>query len=246
MSVTLATVQAAGVQRNGRWLIKDIDLEIRSGEIVTIIGPNGSGKTTLAQVIAGSIRPDEGTVKRTKGVRVGYVPQRVKIDHTMPLTVRRLMTLTHDSDKSDVDAALEQLNVLRLSEAPVQNLSGGEFQRVLFARALLRKPDLLILDEPSQGLDVVGEASLYGDIVNARDELSCGVLLISHDLHIVMAKTDTVICLNVHICCTGTPEYVISSDEYFELFGKSMQPAYARYRHHHDHRHRLDGSIATP
>ena len=244
MREKLAQVHSAGVWRNGRWLIKNIGLVVHRGEIVSLIGPNGSGKTTLTKVLAGSLVPDSGSVERAAGIKIGYVPQRVNLDSTMPMTVFRLMNIPQKLNDDTINEALDLLNIRHLSSRQVQALSGGELQRALFARALLRKPDLLILDEPSQGLDVRGEAKLYEQIVDIRDRLNCGVLLVCHDLHIVMAQTDTVVCINVHICCTGNPEHVQASDAYRDLFGHKYFDSHAIYRHTHDHSHGLDGSVS--
>ena len=245
MDSMLAALRSAGVIRSGRWLIQNIDLSIQRGEIVSLIGPNGSGKTTVAKVISGSIALDSGTVSRGKDIRIGYVPQRVVIDSTLPMTVRRLMKINEKFDNREVEEALDEMKILKSADQPVQELSGGEFQRALFARALLRKPDLLILDEPSQGLDFKGEIKLYNQIVDIRDRLNCGILLICHNLHMVMARTDTVLCINSHICCTGTPVHVINDKAFEELFGLEAARSHALYRHHHDHSHLLDGSISS-
>ncbi len=244
MDPILASLNSVGVIRNGRWLIRGIDLSIRAGEIVSLIGPNGSGKTTIAKVLSGSIAPDNGSVTRADGIRIGYVPQRLVIDTTLPMTVRRLMNINEKFDTVEIEEVLDEMNVLKLAGQPVQELSGGEFQRVLFARALLRKPDLLLLDEPSQGLDFKGEIKLYNQIVDIRDRLNCGILLACHNLHMVMAKTDSVICINSHICCAGTPIHVVNDDAFEELFGSEAARSHALYRHQHDHRHLPDGSIS--
>ena len=245
MDSILAGLQSAGVIRNGRWLIRDIDLSIRPGEIVSLIGPNGSGKSTVAKVLSGSIVPDSGSVFRGKGIRIGYVPQRVVIDSTLPMTIRRLMNINEKFDKLEVEEALDEMNILKAADQPVQELSGGEFQRALFARALLRKANLLLLDEPSQGLDFKGEIKLYNQIVDIRDRLNCGVLLVCHNLHMVMAKTDSVICINSHVCCAGTPVHVVNDRAFQELFGPEAAHSHALYRHHHDHSHLPDGSISS-
>ncbi|MDE0309407.1 MAG: ATP-binding cassette domain-containing protein [Acidiferrobacterales bacterium] len=241
----LARLQSAGVIRNGRWLIRDIDLSVRQGEILSLIGPNGSGKTTVVKVISGSIEPDKGSVFRDNNVRIGYVPQFVTIAPTLPMTARRLINMTEKFDAIEVDEALDEMNILHTASQPVQELSSGEFQRVLFARALLRKPDLLLLDEPSQGLDFKGEIKLYNQIVEIRDRLNCGILMVSHNLHMVMAKTDEVICINCHICCAGTPVHVVNDRSFEELFGQEAARSHALYRHHHDHSHLPDGSIGV-
>ncbi len=234
-----------GVWRNKRWLIRDIDFEIHRGEIVSLIGPNGSGKTTVTEVLAGSIRPDAGRVERANNLRIGYVPQHIQIDPTLPITLKRMMSIPYRVDQRSIDEALQELNIAHLKNAPVQKLSGGEFQRALIARALLRKPDMLILDEPNRGLDIDGEAKLYEQIVLIRDRLNCGILFVCHDLHVVMAKTDTVVCINVHICCKGAPEHVKTNSAYLEMFGLGAGHAHAMYVHSHNHRHRLDGSVET-
>ncbi|PIW26303.1 MAG: zinc ABC transporter ATP-binding protein ZnuC [Rhodospirillales bacterium CG15_BIG_FIL_POST_REV_8_21_14_020_66_15] len=232
-----------GVRRSGDWLVRGVDLTIHPGKIVTLIGPNGSGKTTTAKVVLGLIRPDAGRIERAAGLRIGYVPQRLTIDDTLPFTVKRLMTMTGPADDADIARALERAGVGHLGDAAVQRLSGGEFQRTLMARAILRRPDLLILDEPVQGVDFAGEVTLYELIRDIRDELRCGILLISHDLHFVMADTDRVLCLNRHVCCAGTPQSVAADPEYRRLFGPRAVEALAVYQHHHNHTHGPDGTV---
>lgn len=239
----LVEMKNAGVRRAGRWLVRGVDLTVRRGEIVTLIGPNGSGKSTTAKTAIGVLRPDEGKVERIPRLTVGYVPQKVSVDWTLPLTVERLMTLTGSLGRAETAAALDAVGVAHLAREQVQTLSGGEFQRALLARALARKPDLLVLDEPVQGVDFSGEIALYQLIRKIRDHTGCGVLLISHDLHVVMAETDTVICLNGHVCCRGTPENVLKSPEYMQLFGARAGETLAIYRHHHDHTHLADGRV---
>jgi zinc transport system ATP-binding protein len=233
----------AGVNRQGRWLVRGVSFDISRGEIVTLIGPNGSGKSTSARMALGLAKPDEGSVSTLPNLRVGYVPQKMQIDRTMPLTVERLMTLTGSPSSKEIAAALAETGISHLAKAEVQHLSGGEFQRALLARAIARKPDLLVLDEPVQGVDYNGEIALYELIGEIRDRSGCGVLLISHDLHVVMAATDTVVCLNGHVCCTGTPEMVSQSEEYQRLFGMRGAGALAIYTHHHDHTHLPDGRV---
>jgi zinc transport system ATP-binding protein len=242
----LVDARGVGVRRNGRWLVRGIDLAVRRGEIVTLIGPNGSGKSTTAKAVLGLMRPDEGAVTRRAGLTVGYVPQKLGVDWTLPLTVDRLMTLTGRHDRAAVADALGEVGVGHLAGAEVAHLSGGEFQRVMLARALVRKPGLLVLDEPTQGVDAGGEIALYDLITEIRARTGCGILLISHDLHVVMAATDTVICLNGHVCCHGSPQTVAGHPEYARLFGARAAEALAIYRHRHDHVHALDGSVASP
>ncbi|MFN7089774.1 MAG: zinc ABC transporter ATP-binding protein ZnuC [Allorhizobium sp.] len=239
----LVSLSGAGVYRNGRWLVRGVDFSVRPGEIVTLIGPNGSGKSTSAKMAIGVIKADEGRVERKPGLRVGYVPQRLSVDWTMPLTVRRLMTLTSPLSNTQVEEALEAVGIAHLAGAEVQHLSGGEFQRALLARAMARKPDILVLDEPVQGVDFSGEIALYDLITSIRNSTGCGILLISHDLHVVMAETDTVICLNGHVCCRGTPSAVSQSPEYMRLFGAKAAQTLAVYSHDHDHTHLPDGRV---
>jgi len=239
----LISLSNAGISRGGRWLVRGVDLAVRPGEIVTLIGPNGSGKSTTAKLALGVLKPDEGHAARRPGLRVGYVPQRISVDWTLPLTVERFMRLTTRLSSDEIDSALTGTGIAHLRRAQVRTLSGGEFQRALLARAVARKPSLLVLDEPVQGVDFSGEIALYQLITSIRDDLGCGILLISHDLHVVMAATDQVVCLNGHVCCTGTPDVVAASAEYKSLFG-DRAAALAVYRHHHDHTHRHDGTIA--
>ncbi|MEN3145785.1 metal ABC transporter ATP-binding protein [Neorhizobium sp. IRAMC:178] len=237
----LVSLADAGIRRDGRWLVRGVDFSIRRGEVVTLIGPNGAGKSTTAKLAIGVLRPDEGSVARLSGLRVGYVPQKLSIDWTMPLSVRRLMRLTGPLNDADLLAALASTGISHLIDAEVRHLSGGEFQRALLARAIARKPDLMVLDEPVQGVDFAGESALYDLIRSIRTTTGCGILMISHDLHMVMAGTDTVICLNGHVCCRGTPEVVSQSADYLKLFGNSR--SLAVYSHHHDHTHLPDGRV---
>ncbi|CDZ27355.1 metal ABC transporter ATP-binding protein [Neorhizobium galegae] len=237
----LVSLSNAGIRRDGRWLVRGVDFSIRRGEVVTLIGPNGAGKSTTAKLAIGVLRADEGSVARLSGLRVGYVPQKLSIDWTMPLSVRRLMRLTGPLDDADLLAALASTGISHLIDAEVRHLSGGEFQRALLARAIARKPDLMVLDEPVQGVDFAGESALYDLIRSIRTTTGCGILMISHDLHMVMAGTDTVICLNGHVCCRGTPEVVSQSADYLKLFGNSR--SLAVYSHHHDHTHLPDGRV---
>ena len=227
----------------GRLVLADVDVTVAPGEIVTVIGPNGAGKTTLLRVLLGLIRPDAGVVERRPRLRIGYLPQRMTIDPVLPLAVDRMMTLTRRADRAEVREALAETGVAHLERAAVATLSGGELQRVLLARALLPRPDLLVLDEPVQGVDFLGEAALYELIGELRSRRRCGVLMISHDLHVVMAATDRVLCLNRHVCCAGTPDAVGRHPEYVRLFGRRSAASLAVYSHRHDHGHGLGGEI---
>lgn len=239
----LTSLTGAGVYREGRWLVRGVDMTVHAGEIVTMIGPNGSGKSTTAKLALGLLQPDEGKAHRRAGLVVGYAPQKVEVDWTLPLTVARFMSLTGKIARQSSDDALEATGVAHLRNAELRTLSGGEFQRVLLARAIARKPDLLVLDEPVQGVDYAGETALYKLIGEIRDRLGCGILMISHDLHVVMAATDRVLCLNGHVCCSGTPSSVAASAEYQALFGMRASEAIAIYEHHHDHTHLPDGRV---
>ncbi|MBC2859213.1 metal ABC transporter ATP-binding protein [Stappia sp. 28M-7] len=239
----LVRLTGAGVYRDGRWLVRGVDLAVRRGEIVTLIGPNGSGKSTTAKTALGLIAPSEGQAERCPGLAVGYVPQKLSIDWTLPLTVERFLSLTGRISSRETDRVLEATGIPHLGRAEMRNLSGGEFQRALLARAMARKPDLLVLDEPVQGVDFSGEVALYDLIRRIRDDIGCGILLISHDLHVVMAATDHVVCLNGHVCCQGAPTAVASSEAYKQLFGARADATLAVYEHNHDHTHLEDGRV---
>ncbi len=239
----LIELRNASVRRNDRWLVRGVDLAIGRGEIVTLIGPNGSGKSTTAKLATGILAPTSGRVWRAPDLRISLVPQKLNVDWTLPLSVSRLLTLTHRCSKKDVMAALEIVGARRLANEAVQHLSGGEFQRVLLARAIVRQPDLLVLDEPVQGVDYSGQVALYQLIADIRDQSNCAILMISHDLHVVMAKTDRVVCLNTHMCCSGAPEQVARSREFQRMFGETAAQTLAIYQHRHDHTHAPNGSI---
>lgn len=231
-----------GIFRSNKWLIRGISLELSKGEIVTLVGPNGSGKTTTAKVVLNILKPDEGEMI-FNAKKVAYLPQAISIDWTLPIRVRDFMKLTSKLSDVEVTEALNLTGVENLISSDLRNLSGGEFQRVLLARAIARKPDLLVLDEPAQGVDFNGEISLYNLIKEISEQLECGILLISHDIHFVMAATDQVICLNGHICCSGSPNAVIKNPAFVELFGARASSALSFYEHQHDHNHGNDGSI---
>ena len=233
----LISAEALGVRRDGRWLLEDVSLGIDRGEIVTLIGPNGAGKTLLSRVLLGLIRADQGRVLRQPGLRIGYVPQQFLVDTTLPLTVERFLRINNPGRGAEARAVLEETGAVHVASEAVQNLSGGEWQRVMLARALLRQPDLLILDEPVQGVDVTGQLELYDLIGSIHRERGCGVLLISHDLHLVMASTGRVLCLNRHICCSGPPDAILNDPAYINLFGSRAAANLALYHHAHDHVH---------
>jgi zinc transport system ATP-binding protein len=249
-SQVLAELDEIGMRFGRTTALTQVSLTVRRGEIVTVIGPNGAGKSTLLRILLGLLPPSSGHVRLLPGLRIGYVPQRVAIDETLPLTVRRFLSLAADrraaAAPADPAAVLAEVGAAGLIDASVQGLSGGELQRVLVARALLRAPDLLVLDEPAQGVDIIGQAELFALIRRIRDRRHCGILLVSHDLHLVMAATDHVVCLNHHICCSGHPEAVTRDPAYRALFGTAAD-ALAIYAHHHDHTHGAHGAeIAEP
>jgi len=238
----LISARDLGLVRNGRDLLDGIDLDIRKREIVTLIGPNGAGKTTLVRLLLGLETPDRGEVRRQKNLRIGYVPQRFDVDSVIPMTVERFLKLGGQAPVSRIGAILDEVGASHTRQQQLSQLSGGELQRVVLARALLRDPDLLVLDEPVQGVDYTGEAELYNLIARLRDERGFGVLLVSHDLHIVMARSDRVVCLNRHVCCSGVPETVAQHPAYVRLFGTEAARAFAVYCHHHDHSHDIAGA----
>ena len=236
----LVEAQGLDVSFGGQRVLADVSLTLSAGEIVTVVGPNGSGKSTLLRLLIGAARPDRGRVIRAPGLRIGYVPQKLAVDRTMPLTVDGFLALAGGG--RDVRAeALEHVGIPGLGGRQLSALSGGQLQRAMLAQAVLRRPDLLVLDEATQGLDQAGEARFYRLIERLRQELGCGVLMVSHDLHVVMAASDRVICLNGHVCCEGTPTVVSAAPEYRSLFGFGTQGALALYRHDHDHEHGAPG-----
>ena len=239
----LVKLENAGVQRMSKWLVKEISFEISQGQIVTLIGPNGSGKTTTAKMILNIMNADEGQITRNTN-KMAYVPQKINIDWTMPLRVIDFMKITNNLNNNQVIESLTTTGVDKLLYNQIHNLSGGEFQRVLIARAIAKKPDLLVLDEPVQGVDYNGEIALYNLIKKISVNLNCGILLISHDMHFVMSTTDHVVCLNGHICCSGTPSSVVKNPEYIKLFGEHNSETLSYYQHHHDHSHDNDGSVS--
>ena len=239
---TLVKLNNAGFKQNDKWLVEGVSLTVEKGKIVTLIGPNGSGKSTTAKIALGIYKNIEGTVEKYTN-KVGYVPQKISIDWTLPLRVYDFMLLTEDIKDEAIDEALTLTGVMHLKNKNLGNLSGGEFQRVLIARAISKKPELLVLDEPVQGVDYTGEIALYELIKKISDTLNCGILLISHDLHTVMSATDHVVCLNGHVCCSGTPSDVARNNEYKALFGEQASQTLSIYEHKHDHVHSNDGEI---
>ena len=238
----LVKLNNVGISINDKWLVKGVSLQVEKNKIVTLIGPNGSGKSTTAKIALGIYKKIQGKVEKYTN-KVGYVPQKISIDWTLPLRVKDFMTLTESLDNETITEALSLTGVIHLKEKNLSDLSGGEFQRVLLARAISKKPELLVLDEPVQGVDFTGEIALYELIKKICDELNCGILLISHDLHTVMTATDHVVCLNGHVCCSGSPMDVAKNNEYKALFGEQASQILTRYEHRHDHIHTEEGEI---
>ena len=235
--MSLIQVEDLTVRYGASTALSGVSLHVEPGEIVTIVGPNGSGKTSLLRAIIGAVKPAKGRVIHGSGVKIGYVPQNLHIDETLPITVSRFLKLPSYVAVADISYALTQAGVPDLAKAQLSQLSGGQFQRVLLARALIGKPDLLLLDEATQGLDQRGSASFYQQIETVRQDTGCAILMISHELHVVMSASDRVICLNGHVCCEGTPAVVASAPEYRALFGTGTGGALALYQHKHDHSH---------
>ena len=238
----LVKLIGVGLKQNEKWLVKGVSLKVEKGKIVTLIGPNGSGKSTTAKIALGIYKNIEGQVEKFTN-NIGYVPQKISIDWTLPLRVKDFMLLTDNLKDDALDEALTLTGVKHLKDKNLGNLSGGEFQRVLLARAISKKPELLVLDEPVQGVDFTGEIALYELIKKISEKLNCGILLISHDLHTVMTATDHVVCLNGHVCCSGSPKDVARNNEYKALFGEQASQTLSVYEHKHDHEHSNDGEI---
>lgn len=235
--MSLIATQNLSVHHGGFPALENVSFSIAPREIVTIVGPNGSGKSTLLRTLLGVFEPSSGTITRKPGLKIGYVPQKLEQDSGLPLTVRGFLSLPKRVSDEAAAAALKETGATGLEQRQTSQLSGGQLQRVLLARAILNAPDILILDEPTQGLDQPGAADFYGLIERVRDQYNCAVLLVSHDLHVVMGASDRVICLNGHICCEGTPTVVRDAPEYQALFGRGAKGTLALYQHEHDHSH---------
>lgn len=238
----LVELNKAGFKQNNKWLVEGVSLKVEKGKIVTLIGPNGSGKSTTAKIALGLYKDIEGKVEKFTD-KIGYVPQKISVDWALPIRVIDFMNLTQDLTNAELNDALTLTGIKHMKHNSLNDLSGGEFQRVLMARAIAKKPELLVLDEPVQGVDFTGEIALYKLIKNISESLKCGILLISHNLHVVMSKTDYVLCLNGHVCCSGTPVAVANDKKYKELFGDDVSKILSIYEHKHDHTHSSDGTI---
>ncbi len=241
--MSLMSAEGIGVQYGARHVLQHMNFSIDAGEVVTIVGPNGAGKSVFLRVLIGAEQPSEGRVNRRHGLAIGYVPQRLSIGQTMPMNVARFLALSGSQDPSTNQTMLARVGIPDRAKEQMASLSGGEFQRVLLAHALLGAPQVLILDEPTQGLDQPAVAAFYRLIEEVRDEMGCAILMVSHDLNVVMRRSDRVICLNGHICCEGTPSDVSLAPEYQALFGVDNEGALALYHHEHDHTH---DTVASP
>ena len=242
-STILVSADSVSLTYGDRQVLQNISINIAEKQIVTLIGPNGAGKSSLLKIILGLLDSQNGQVYRRPGLRIGYMPQRLHVDPSMPMTVKKFLLVANPDTQKSITESLEEVGALHLIDQQIHGLSGGELQRVLLARALIRDPELLVLDEPVQGVDVSGQTELYRLIDNIRDQHNCGVLLVSHDLHLVMSATDEVICLNHHICCHGHPEQVSNDPAYLELFGRKEAETLAVYTHHHNHSHDISGDV---
>lgn len=240
MKSPVITAQDLSVRIEGREILHKVSMAVQPAEIVTIVGPNGSGKSTFLRALIGAVPLASGRVDRAPGLRIGYVPQKLALDSALPITVRRFLSLPRRISDGLVIDAMSRAGVPGLESRQMTDLSGGQFQRVLLARAILERPQLLLLDEATQGLDQPGAAAFYQRIEEVRRDLGCAVVMVSHDLHVVMAASDRVLCLNGHICCEGAPEVVADAPEYRALFGTGTKGTLALYRHQHSHRHDAD------
>ena len=240
----LASGRDLVVRYGGRTVLDRVSIEVRRREVVSVIGPNGAGKTTAVRALLGLIKPNAGVVERAPGVVVGYVPQRIAPESLLPLTVRRFLSMAGRRARADAAAVLDEVGTAAVIDRQLSGLSGGEFRRVLLARALLRDPDLLVLDEPIQQVDFAGQLAMHQLIGRLRDRRGCGVLIVSHDLHLVLGATDRVVCINGHVCCAGEPEAVSRHPEYISLFGPGAAAGLAVYTHDHDHSHGLPAALS--
>lgn len=239
----LASLKQISVQFGDTPVLENITLEIFPNSITTIVGPNGGGKSTLLKVLLKLIAPTRGQVIHQKNLKIGYVPQKLHLDNAMPLSVRKFLALKPNTTQAAINEALELFSIRHLAENRMQKLSGGELQRVLLARAILNRPQLLVLDEPMQGVDITGQSELYQLLNRTREWLNCAILMVSHDLNIVMANTDEVFCVNRHLCCAGTPEVVSTDPSFIHFFGDQFAKNVAFYSHRHNHHHDLHGDV---
>lgn len=240
---TLLSAKEISVQIQDKCILDKVSLDVYDSEILTLIGPNGAGKSTLIKCLLGILPIQSGQIVKQAHLRLGYVPQKTYLNPSIPIHVEGFLNLAGDFTQSEILKTLMLVNIEKLAKSPLQSISGGEFQLVMLARAILRKPDLLVLDEPGQGIDIAGQQKLYTLLADIKKELGSAILMVSHDLHLVMSSTDRVVCLNQHVCCSGHPESVSSDPAYLQLFGLEDGKGFAIYEHHHDHHHDVSGNV---
>lgn len=225
------------LEANGQHIVQDITFEIKKPEIITLLGPNGAGKTSLVRLLVGLESPTQGSITRHPNLCIGYVPQQLSLKKSLPLTALRFLQAGKKSSEQQIKDALRLAQAEHLIHKSVQILSGGERQKLLLARALLGAPDLLVLDEPMQGIDLHGQEELYSLLYDLQRQQDISIFLVSHDLHIVMSESNHIMCLNKHLCCSGSSEEIQSNPEFLKMFGLESAAHLAIYTHRHDHHH---------
>ena len=239
MSLPLLDVKKIFLEIDSKYILEDISFQVNSNQIITIIGPNGSGKTSLIKIIIGLINQTSGEVVKKNGLKIGYVPQKFVYNKNLPMSVARFVDYQNNSYLNDQNISFIEslIDINKLFNKQVSSLSGGELQKVLLFRALLSFPDILILDEPTQGVDIQGQLNFYSILSKLRDKFNLSILIVSHDLHFVMKNTDIVICLNNHICCIGKPEEISQNEHFNKIFGENISNIISLYQHKHNHTH---------
>ena len=237
MSDALITLNNISLSHNGKNVLDDVSFKLHEGEFITLIGPNGAGKSSLIKVLLGVIKQDSGDITYTDTIRLGYTPQTFSANPFIPISVKDFLTLNQKLDSEFMLKTFELTGIKDLLKSPLKNLSGGELQKVLLTRTLLNKPNVLILDEPAQNLDVDGQMQLYKLIQDIHQQQNCAVLMVSHDLHRVMKESTQVLCLYHHICCEGLPESILKDEKFNDLFADQINDLMATYEHHHNHHH---------
>ena len=239
MKITNALISAKNVSvlKHQKSILDNIDIQINKNDFITIIGPNGAGKTMLLKCLMGFYKPTSGRIERKEKLKIGYMPQSISIINTMPITVKDFITVRKEYDDISLNKVITEVNIGEIVYKQLSVLSGGEMQRVLLARSLLNNPDLLILDEPAQNLDISGQLNFYKLIQEIYSKRDISILMVSHDLHLVMVSTKKVLCLYKHICCSGEPQQIAKDPEFLSMFGKDMANMMSIYQHSHDHNH---------
>jgi len=239
MKITNALISAKNVSvlKHQKSILDNIDIQINKNDFITIIGPNGAGKTMLLKCLMGFYKPTSGRIERKEKLKIGYMPQSISIINTMPITVKDFITVRKEYDDISLNKVITEVSIGEIINKQLSVLSGGEMQRVLLARSLLNNPDLLILDEPAQNLDISGQLNFYKLIQEIYSKRNISILMVSHDLHLVMVSTKKVLCLYKHICCSGAPQQIAKDPEFLSMFGKDMANMMSIYQHSHDHNH---------